>query len=301
MTTLPQPLFGKALQSHLDSIHERGYAILENAVDTQFLSELTAEIERLESVRPGGDIPPALFTGQVTRRWFDLLNEAEIWQSVAAHPWVLQIQEKVLGDGFLLSTMGTAVVGSGEGIQPIHADDSIYGFPRPHPTIVCNTVWAISDFTETNGATRLVPGSHRWDEDPDLWEPYSTIPAEMPAGSICVFVGTLYHGAGANNGSADRLGLTVNYCSGALRQQENLMLGISRERLMSFPEKLQDILGMKMKAGLGHIFAQDPREELNRQLGSTAEKPSSERRNDFHQVRLAAHEAGLEEPTSPGL
>ena len=276
------------LDAHLSNVAENGYTILERAVDEEFLAALVEEIERLDRVRPGGDIPPAPFTGMHTRRWFDLLNDGDIWQKVAIHPWVMQIQQKVLGEGFLLSTMGTAVVGKGEDEQPIHADDLLYGFPRPHPTIVCNTVWAISEFTKANGATRVVPESHEWGEDPDMFAPYETVQATMPAGSICLFVGTLYHGAGANQSDEDRLGLTINYCSGSMRQQENLMLGIPPERLMTFPQELQDILGFKVCMGAGHIFAQDPRLEMERQFGSDHATAYSERRNALHQERLAA-------------
>jgi len=288
MITLPNPLTDHELRVHLEAMTTNGYTILEKAVDSEFIAALVAEIERLAEVRPGGDIPPAPFTGQVTRRWFDLLNERDIWQSVATHPWVMQIQQEVLGEGFLLSTMGTAVVGPGEVAQPIHADDVLYGFPRPHPTIVCNTMWSISEFTEENGATRIVPGSHKWDEDPDFWEPYESVPASMPPGSICMFVGTLYHGAGANQSGEDRLGLTINYCAGSMRQQENLMLGVGAEKMMAFPRELQDMLGFKICNGAGHIFAQDPRAELERKYARSDEGPYSERRNALHRERMEA-------------
>ncbi len=155
MTQIPKT--EAEVASIVREIDEKGFSIMEGAIPAAFVDEILAEIDRLQSVRPGGDIPPAPFTGFVTRRWFDLLNDAEVWQRVATHPWVLQVLRHILGDGFLLSTMGTAVVGDGEKQQPIHADDMLYEMPRPHPNLVCNTMWALSDFTEVTGATRQSP------------------------------------------------------------------------------------------------------------------------------------------------
>ena len=114
------PLSDAEVAEHVARIARDGYAILPDAIPPDFRQEICDELDRLESVRPGGDIPPAPFTGQVTRRWFDLLNDGEVWQRVAVHPWILQILSHVLGEGFLLSTMGSAVVGPGEPAQRLY-------------------------------------------------------------------------------------------------------------------------------------------------------------------------------------
>jgi ectoine hydroxylase-related dioxygenase (phytanoyl-CoA dioxygenase family) len=165
----------------------------------------------------------------------------------------------VLGEDFLLSTMGSAVIGPGEESQMLHVDDGVYQFPRPHPNLVCNTMWALSDFTFENGATHVVPESNKWDRDPVMGENYDTISLEMPAGSIAFVAGTSYHGAGANTTEDTRWGLTINYCNGSMRQQENLMLAIHPSRMLEFSRELQDILGFQMCKGAGHLFAGDPR------------------------------------------
>ena len=282
MTQIPKT--EAEVASIVREIDEKGFSIMEGAIPAAFLDEILAEIDRLQSVRPGGDIPPAPFTGFVTRRWFDLLNDAEVWQRVATHPWVLQMLRHILGDGFLLSTMGTAVVGDGEKQQPIHADDMLYEMPRPHPNLVCNTMWALSDFTEVTGATRVLPGSHRWADDPDPAKNYQTIPLDMPKGSIAFVVGTCYHGAGKNASGTDRQALTINYCRGSMRQQENLMLGIHPARMMAFPNELQDLLGFKRAGNVGHIFAQDPRTEMIRHYSGL------EDRDDYLELRDKMHE-----------
>jgi ectoine hydroxylase-related dioxygenase (phytanoyl-CoA dioxygenase family) len=278
-------------EGHVQNIRTTGFSIMEDAIDEDFRSAIIEELDHLAKVRPGGDIPPGPFTGMVTSRWFDVLNDGDVWQQVATHPWVMQVMPKVLGDGFLLSTMGSAVVGPGEPAQMLHVDDGVYSFRRPHPNLVCNTMWALSDFTEETGATRVVPGSHRWDHDPKPAEKYESIPLEMPAGSIAFVVGSLYHGAGNNTSDRDRVALTINYCNGSMRQQENLMLAVHPARMLTFPESLQDILGFKVCKGAGHIFAQDPRAEMKRHYGpADGRDPYRERRNQLHAKRLTARQ-----------
>lgn len=283
------------VRRHVDAIAANGFSIMEDAIDPAWRQEIRDEIARLESVRPGGDIPPQPFSGLVTRRWFDLLNDAEVWQRVAIHPWVLAVLRHVLGDGFLLSTMGTAVVGPGEKAQPIHVDDGVYQFPRPHPNLVCNTMWAIDDFTVENGATCVVPGSHAYSHDPRPGDRFDTTQLVMPAGSVGFVVGTCYHGAGANTTAHDRTALTINYCNGSMRQQENLMLSVHPARMLTFPRALQDLLGFRMCKGAGHLFATDPRAEMQRHYGpveaaATAQAIDADylrRRNALHAERTA--------------
>ncbi|MFL2527878.1 MAG: phytanoyl-CoA dioxygenase family protein [Candidatus Azotimanducaceae bacterium] len=292
-----EKLTKEQVRSHVESVSRDGFSIMENAINSEFLREIRDELARLEEVRPGGDIPPGPFTGFVTRRWFDVLNDAEVWQRVATHPWILQVMEGVLGEGFLLSTMGSAVVGDGEEAQLIHTDDQVYLFPRPHPNLVCNTMWALSDFSEMTGATRIVPGSNNWEEDPDGRTSYDSISLDMPAGSIAFVVGTCYHGAGANRSGADRVALTINYCNGSMRQQENLMLGIHPSRMLSFSPELQDILGFKICKGAGHIFAQDPRLEMNRHFGALSrEDPYLTVRDTLHSERVAGAASAESDP-----
>lgn len=282
MSLLTEP----QVRSHVANIEAKGFSIMENAIEPEFMREICDELDRLQQVRPGGDIPPGPFTGLVTRRWFDVLNDGEVWQKIAVHPWIMQVVPYVLGDGFLLSTMGSAVVGDGEPAQPIHVDDTVYAFPRPHPNLVCNTMWALSDFTEATGATRVVPGSHRLEVDPDIGAGYETVPLAMPAGSIAFVVGSCYHGAGHNQSGQDRVALTINYCSGSMRQQENLMMSVHPARMLTFSQELQDILGFKICKGAGHMFAQDPRAEMIRHYGDLdPDDPYRRRRNLLHAER----------------
>jgi len=247
---------------------ENGFAAVPGLASPGLVAEIREEIDRLEARKPGGDIPPYAGTGYHTVRFFNLLHESEVWQRVATHPPVLAIIRKVLGDDLQLSTMGTAIVGPGEEAQPLHADDRVYGdLPRSHRReLVCNTVWALSDFTVETGATRFVAGSqHFADQAPGPDEEYAFERAVMPAGGIAFILGRTYHGAGANVSDERRYGLTINYCDSAMRPQENLTLSTG-ERLAEFPRELQDILGYRMSnLAVGHIGADDPRTVLQRQ------------------------------------
>ena len=89
-------------------------------------------------------------------------------------------------------------IGAGEIAQPIHADDQLIPIPKPHPPTVCNSMWAITDFTEANGATRIMPGTHLYDHSPRYGKPYDSIAAEMAKGSVLMWHGSLWHGGGAN-------------------------------------------------------------------------------------------------------
>lgn len=282
-------------EQHLSEIATQGFSIARNVIAQDLLREIREELKRLQRVRPGGDLPAQPFTGFHTRRWFDVLNDGEVWQRVATHPLIMAVMPKVLGEGFLLSTMGSAIIGHGEMAQPLHVDDGVYAFPRPHPNLVCNTMWTIDDFTEENGATRVVPGSNNFDQDPDPQAHYESIPLEMPAGSIAFVLGNCYHGAGENSSGVERAGLTINYCNGSMRQQENLMLSIHPARMMGFPRELQDILGFKLCVAAGHMFATDPRVEMERHYGNLDQQdPYLDIRNTLHAQRVGKHRIGAD-------
>jgi ectoine hydroxylase-related dioxygenase (phytanoyl-CoA dioxygenase family) len=124
-------------------------------------------------------------------------------------------------------------------------------------------MWALTDFSEANGATRLVPGSHLWDHPPDYSASYDSIPAEMPKGSVLIWVGSLWHGGGANTTDQTRIGIAMNYCAGWIRQQENQQLGIPLELVATFDKRLQQLVGYGIyNLLIGHIDKQTPAKAL---------------------------------------
>ena len=150
-----------------------------------------------------------------------------------------------------------------------HADDQVIPLGKPHTATVCNTMWALTDFTAANGATRIIPGSHLRDPDPDYGAPYDSIPAELPRGSVLIWHGSLWHGGGANITGDDRIGIAANYCAGFIRQQENQQLGLPADLVATFAPRLQELVGYGIYRGLiGHVDKRTPAEVV---LGAGAD------------------------------
>jgi len=230
-----------------------GYTIIENAIDLGFIDELAADLERLERELQVG---PArnLFEGLRTMRVYNLLARGTLYEQIAVHEAVLPIVEAVLDRGCLISSLSSVAIGPGESAQPIHADDQLIPLAKPHIPIICNTMWALTDFTDENGATRVIPGSHLRGGSPELGEVHETVPAEMARGSVLVFNGSLWHGGGANRTASRRVGIAANYCAGYIRQQENQQLGIPVETARGFSPRLRKLVGYGIYRGLiGHI------------------------------------------------
>ena len=105
-------------------------------------------------------------------------------------------------------------------------------------------MWALTDFTEANGATRIIPGSHLRDHSPDYGTPYDSIAAEMPQRARCSS-GTAASGTAAARTRTDsnRIGIAMNYCAGYIRQQENQQLGLSARRSRTFEPRLRELVG----------------------------------------------------------
>ena len=258
-----------AIAAHIARIAEVGYTVVPDAIETGLLDELADTLDRLE--RDLGVVPAEnAFEGRHTVRIYNLLAHGDVFGRVPIHPAVLPIVEGVLDDGCLISSLSSIAIDPGESVQMIHADDQLIPLRKPHVPVVCNTMWALTDFTETNGATRLVPGTHLADGNPDLSVSYDTIAAEMPRGSVLVWHGSLWHGGGANTSDARRNGIAMNYCAGWVRQQENQQLGLAPSLVATFPRRLQELVGYGIYHGLiGHIDKRPPHKLLARMTEST--------------------------------
>ena len=241
------------IDAHVAAIAEVGYTVVEHAIEPDLVDELASTLGRLEAdlqAEPADN----LFEGVDTVRLYNLLALAPVFGRIPVHPNVLPIAERVLDPGLLISSLSSIAIGPDETPQPIHADDQVIPLPKPHPPTVCNTMWALTDFTEANGATRIIPGSHLASESPDPRSAYDSIPAKMPKGSVLVWHGSLWHGGGANSTSERRVGIAMNYCAGYIRQQENQQLGLPQSTVRRFPFRLQELVGYGIYRGLiGHI------------------------------------------------
>ncbi len=244
----------------LADIGARGYTVLEDVLDDDACDALLADLARIEAAldaRPSDNG----FEGRRTIRVYNLLAHGPAWADLVTNPTVLPVVEGVLDDGCLLSSLSSIRILPGEGTQPVHADDQVMPLAKPHAATVCNTMWALTDFTAENGATRVVAGSHTADHSPDYGRPYDTEPATMRRGSVLVWHGSLWHGGGANTTDRDRVGIAANFCAGFVRQQENQQLGLPADLVRTFPPRLQELLGYGIYRGLiGHIDKRTPAE-----------------------------------------
>src|SRR5437879_5838734 len=252
-----------AVANHVERVARDGYTIVEDAIDADLVAALTDDLARLEAelkVEPS----PNSFEGANTLRVFNLLAHGELWQRVPVHESVLPVVEGVLDAGCLISSLSSVNIGAGETAQPIHADDMLIPIPKPHPPTVCNSMWALTDFTDANGATRIIPESHLRDHSPDYGQPYDSIAAAMPRGSVLIWHGSLWHGGGANQTDRRRVGIAMNYCAGYIRQQENQQLGLAPSLVRTFSPRLQELVGYGVYGGLiGHIDKKSPMQLLN--------------------------------------
>ncbi|MDG1115431.1 MAG: phytanoyl-CoA dioxygenase family protein [Pseudomonadales bacterium] len=259
----------------VDHIKEHGYFIMRKALDEALCDDILAEIRRLDDLK----IPRSLdnnFHGHLTTRYYDVLNYGDVWQRVATHKSILPIVRDILGEDCLLNTFGTSIIGPGETAQSIHVDDGPFIAARnsslrhrphlyeggPRQSIVLNTMIALCDFTEEIGATRLVPDSNKMPyprpQDSDAWMAKS-IPALMNKGDVLFFEGQCYHAGGANRTTQKRFAVTVDYCAGYLRTQENFMLSIGQNKAAHFDDDLKQLIGYRIsKGGLGHVYNHEP-------------------------------------------
>ena len=240
-------------------IHRDGYVTIPEAVDSDQVAWARLELEGiLESTPTGRDD----FEGRLTRRVYALFAKTRSLDALATHPAVLSILDRVLGQYQLSAPTGISI-GAGEGAQPLHPDDALYPIERPHRELVVNIMWPLEDFTEANGATRVVPGSHRWVDErpgPDT----ETVAVEMAAGTALAYLGSVWHGGGANRTGEPRLGVVLHYAVGWLRPVESHLLAVPPEAARLLPTRLQELLGYNIYPPfIGYVDGRHPAKLLN--------------------------------------
>ena len=215
------------------------------------------------------------FEGYESERVYALLAKSPVFGELAAHPLVLDVCEPILGPNFMLSACLAINSHPGENAQPLHFDDSFYRIPRPRPAYGVSAFWAIDDFTDSNGATEIIPGSHKWGSDApigvnfyDAFVNGKTVPVEdhpdlekvvMPAGSLMLTPGTLWHRGGANNSQGSRLAITPQYCVAWGRQMESMLLSVPPHIVAKYPERVQQLLGYSIHPPfMGHSNGMHP-------------------------------------------
>ena len=184
-------------------VAEQGYTIVEDAIEPELVDALNDDLDAARAVLRGRARRRTRSRATTRCASTTCSRSTASVERVPVHQHVLPIVEGVLDPGCLISSLSSIAILPGETAQPIHADDQLIPIPKPHPPTVCNSMWALTDFTEANGATRIIPGSHLADHSPDYGADYDSIAAEMPKGSVLIWHGSLWHGGGANTHRRD--------------------------------------------------------------------------------------------------
>jgi ectoine hydroxylase-related dioxygenase (phytanoyl-CoA dioxygenase family) len=197
------------------------------------------------------------FNGLTTRRTGALIARSETARQLIQHPLVLGATADLLSHStnFQLHLTQAIAIGPHSPAQPIHRDQWAWDF-FPFPDgfeVECSAIWALTDFTEANGATRVVPGSHLAGDGKTYVEADS-VPAEMQRGSVIIYTGSEYHGGGANTTDETRIGIQCSYALGWLRQEENQYLSVPLNIAKTLPVDLLRLMGYeKGSFTLGYI------------------------------------------------
>jgi len=195
------------------------------------------------------------FTGRLTKRTGALIARCPEVRPVVTHPLIVEAANGLLGpycERIQLHLTQTIDILPGQAAQTLHRDRLAWGgyIPKPiEPQF--NTLWALTDFTEENGATHIIPCSQDWPLDRNPKSQSESIQAAMRRGSVLCYSGTVIHGGGANRSEAARIGLNVTYCLSWLRQEENQYLNVPREIADGYPDHIRRLMGYQMHGTLG--------------------------------------------------
>jgi ectoine hydroxylase-related dioxygenase (phytanoyl-CoA dioxygenase family) len=238
----------------VDALLRHGCAIIERLADDDLCDRVGAEMAPwIERTPTGGDE----FSGGNTKRTGALLARSPSSVEMVAHPTVLTVVDAVLGrkdTKYQLHLTQAISIGPGAAAQQLHRDHWCFNFHR-FPVdldVEVATIWALCDFTDANGATRVIPDTHR--TEGLEYEHADSVPAQMPRGSVVLYLGGTVHGGGANTTDRVRTAINVDYSLGWLRQEENQYLSVPRDVAESLPEPVQRLMGYDYGAyALGYV------------------------------------------------
>lgn len=237
-----------------------GYVIMARAIDSEKVDLIRDEFDFFHKRLAKGN---SEFGGYQTQRLYNLVARTRILDDLLLHKELLAVIESHLSDQIQLSISSSVNLLPGETAQAFHRDDGYYPIARPHEPLSVNTMWAIDDFTSKNGATMLIPGTHLQADESPLPDFRSEV-AEMSAGSVMVWDGSLFHAGGSNETKQARLGITNIYCRAWLRQQENQFLGVPPAIAKGLSRPLQKLIGYWVANNfLGYLNESSPSVLLN--------------------------------------
>lgn len=252
LTTLPS---SASIDDILECFERDGGCIVQNMLKKPTIDGLWVDLRREFDMTPNGE---GFFVGNQTRRLSGLFNRSLHMQELITQPQFYGAAEKWLCKPFKywlneeqyeatpvlqMSLTQAIMIMPGQGLQPLHRDDIAHHRRHPGPDSQVQILYALSEYTEANGATRVIPGSHKWNDDraPRYEE---SVPAEMNPGDGLIYLGSTYHGGGQNvTQNSPRTAIATTLVLGYLRQEENQYIAVPRERVRQFPERVQRLLG----------------------------------------------------------
>ena len=254
--SLPKPTTDRAQMSA--DLVEHGYCLVADALGAEQLNALSDAVDRVarEDTAAGQRF---LDTNGNNQRLWQLLNRGPEFLELAEHPLALDLAGEVLGNRasfgsaaddlpqFLLSSLTGNIAGPAGHPMTLHADQGYVHEPWPDYPLVCNGGWLIDDFTPTNGATLVVPGSHLLNRHPDRGAERDAVPVIGPAGTLLFLDGRTWHGTGANTTDGDiRRALFSYFCQQWIRLQENHSASLKPEVVASMSPTLRRLCGFDM-------------------------------------------------------
>lgn len=229
-----------------EALKTEGYVIVDELVPPELMDRIEAEMGPHIDVTPFGE---DAFVGPRTRRTGSMIARSPAARELVMNPLAIGAAAKFLGhaSSFQLHLTQIISVYPGSPAQPLHQDQLAWDFfPFPDDYHVqCNLLWAMSDYTEEMGATRVVPGSQYAGRDKTFTQGNS-LPAVMKRGSALFYTGKVYHGAGANVSEKIRQAINITYAVGWLRQEENQYLSTPLELARTLPDDLLKVMGYQM-------------------------------------------------------
>lgn len=253
----------------------RGYLVFKNVMSPDEVERVRTALAPYLTRKGRND-----FEGFNSNRVYSLLAKApDVFSDMITHPLALGFVEAELGSSALLSALLAINLHPGETVQDWHQDDGHIEIPLPRPAYGVSTFWTIDDTTEDNGATEIIPGSHLWGDDQRMpgsthdvlftpggksvdTDPFpheDTVKVTMPAGSLMIAKGTLWHRGGANRSNAPRLIVTPQYCPGWARPLENTMLSTPQDITVKLPRRVRELIGYSIHgAFMGYTDGKHP-------------------------------------------
>jgi hypothetical protein len=240
-----------------------GGLVVERFLGPGLLARLNAEVAPLVEHHRAGSATEGFWTdfhGVRTKRVTGLAAHSPAWCELLCDPRYAAMGDRYLGEGgYWLNTAQLIAIGPGENPQMLHRDELNWPHAMREAEITVTAIFALTDFTEANGATVIAPGSNHWEGALPEVPAGSTCQAVMPAGSALLYSGKVVHGGGANT-TTDRwrVGLHAGFCCGWLRAEENHQLTVPLEAARTMPERVQRLLGFR---------SYDPPDGLGGRLG----------------------------------